>query len=382
MAGNKSSLAAYALWLLGGCGWAGWHHVYLGRGASAFLHAVTFNLWGVGALRDLLCIPRFVAEANANDEFVEQLQVKQKYHPASSTSKWMMGVLMYSGCFFGFIASCLLPQEVPPVVHEVLYAIGAGLGVYFTGVALDITCDSSLSYAVYAPLLVVLPSYLLIAGDDKELYAQLKLLAAAAAAGAVCWFKRWADAFDVIKSDPSLAECHQKIVRARPSFPRALVTYVALLSVFTAAAGTGLAFHGKVTVDVNGQKQTFSFYEAVENAIKSEAFADLKGTLSDMYYGTYSGNHERWKQFKRKMDVSGEMRYLQILELEEGATAQEIKAAYRRMALRWHPDKYDGSDRDHAQRMFYQVQEAYEKLSAMPPKHNARTNSGRFTDEL
>ena len=49
-----------------------------------------------------------------------------------------------------------------------------------------------------------------------------------------------------------------------------------------------------------------------------------------------------------------------VLELEETATSAEIKKAYRRMSLKYHPDK---SDADDAQAVFMRIATAYEVLS-------------------
>jgi len=54
-----------------------------------------------------------------------------------------------------------------------------------------------------------------------------------------------------------------------------------------------------------------------------------------------------------------------ILEIAPGATASEIKSAYRRMAKKYHPDKLQHMDeayRKGAQEKFQKVQEAYEQL--------------------
>lgn len=52
--------------------------------------------------------------------------------------------------------------------------------------------------------------------------------------------------------------------------------------------------------------------------------------------------------------------YYNLLEISETATAQEIKAAYRKMTLRYHPDKNLGNKE--AEKKFRQVRIAYETL--------------------
>ena len=54
-----------------------------------------------------------------------------------------------------------------------------------------------------------------------------------------------------------------------------------------------------------------------------------------------------------------------ILELQKGATPQNIKKAYRRMAKKYHPDKIQSSDealKKGAKEKFQRVQDAYEKI--------------------
>ena len=50
-----------------------------------------------------------------------------------------------------------------------------------------------------------------------------------------------------------------------------------------------------------------------------------------------------------------------ILGLKKGATEQEIKSAYRKLALKWHPDKHKG-EKD-AETKFKEINQAYEVLS-------------------
>lgn len=54
--------------------------------------------------------------------------------------------------------------------------------------------------------------------------------------------------------------------------------------------------------------------------------------------------------------------YYEILEVPRGATADEIKKAYRKKALKYHPDKNPGDAE--AERRFKDISEAYEVLSS------------------
>lgn len=53
--------------------------------------------------------------------------------------------------------------------------------------------------------------------------------------------------------------------------------------------------------------------------------------------------------------------YYKTLELEHSASSDEIKANYRRLAMRWHPDRNQGSAE--AEEKFKRISEAYSVLS-------------------
>lgn len=62
------------------------------------------------------------------------------------------------------------------------------------------------------------------------------------------------------------------------------------------------------------------------------------------------------------MDISGSYR---LLELKSTATLDEVKAAYRRLARRWHPDV--NPDNQQAQETFIQITKAYQTLLRVVP---------------
>lgn len=68
------------------------------------------------------------------------------------------------------------------------------------------------------------------------------------------------------------------------------------------------------------------------------------------------------------------MDYYEILEIARGASPEEIKKAYRKMALKYHPDKNPGDPT--AEARFKEVSEAYEVLSD-PKKRELYDRYGR-----
>jgi len=67
--------------------------------------------------------------------------------------------------------------------------------------------------------------------------------------------------------------------------------------------------------------------------------------------------------------------YYAVLGTSRGASEDEIKKAYRKAALRWHPDK-NPENRAHAEAMFKTVAEAYEVLSN-PEKRSSYDRYGK-----
>ena len=59
-------------------------------------------------------------------------------------------------------------------------------------------------------------------------------------------------------------------------------------------------------------------------------------------------------------------RYYKILEIEKEASLDEIKKSYRKLVMKYHPDKLQGVSEDIvklANEKFLAIQEAYEKIS-------------------
>lgn len=62
-------------------------------------------------------------------------------------------------------------------------------------------------------------------------------------------------------------------------------------------------------------------------------------------------------QEKKTMGVD----YYKILKVDKNATEEELKKAYRKLAMKWHPDKNPSNKKD-AEAKFKEISEAYEVL--------------------
>src|SRR2546421_9353158 len=55
--------------------------------------------------------------------------------------------------------------------------------------------------------------------------------------------------------------------------------------------------------------------------------------------------------------------YYEILEINKNATPEEIKKAYRKLSLKWHPDKNPPEKREEAEAKFKEISRVYQILS-------------------
>lgn len=73
--------------------------------------------------------------------------------------------------------------------------------------------------------------------------------------------------------------------------------------------------------------------------------------------------------------MSSKNDYYDLLGVTKTSSGQEIKNAYRKKALEWHPDRHQGTDKEEAERKFKEINEAYQILSD-PSKKSAYDNYG------
>ena len=73
--------------------------------------------------------------------------------------------------------------------------------------------------------------------------------------------------------------------------------------------------------------------------------------------------HDGLRRVQKLIKQSKKRDYYKILGIRRTANKAEILRAYRKLAIKWHPDKYEGDDKKKAEKMFIDIAAAKEVLT-------------------
>ena len=88
------------------------------------------------------------------------------------------------------------------------------------------------------------------------------------------------------------------------------------------------------------------------------------------------------KYAQQKAKAAKKKDYYKILGVEKGAPEKEIKTAYRKLALKWHPDKNSQTEekKARAEKMFKEINEAWAVLS--DPQKRKQHDMGMSMEDM
>lgn len=162
----------------------------------------------------------------------------------------------------------------------------------------------------------------------------------------------WQAALDVDEAHPQLhKDLYLQLCQCQLKLKKYAEAQRSCEQVIAIDDGNALAF-AKLSEAQQGLEQ---FEEAVRSAKRALELDDSSREFKE-------GVHRAEAALKQSKNKN----YYKILGVARDAGAKEIKKAYRKMALEWHPDKHtdkDESEREQVQKRFHDIAEAYEILS-------------------
>uniref|UniRef100_A0A2P2HY47 DnaJ homolog subfamily C member 3-like n=1 Tax=Hirondellea gigas TaxID=1518452 RepID=A0A2P2HY47_9CRUS len=161
------------------------------------------------------------------------------------------------------------------------------------------------------------------------------------------------------------AEASRKVLKEEPS--EASIRYLAYEKLCTCSREIGEVMEAKVSCDkaLAHSEDPRIYCERAELHITNDDFdkasEDFQSALK------FDENYQRAKEGLQKVQKlkkqASKRDYYKILGVKRSATKKEISKAYRSMAQKWHPDRFDGEEKEIAEKKFIDIAAAKEVLT-------------------
>ena len=176
-----------------------------------------------------------------------------------------------------------------------------------------------------------------------------------------------------------LSKSWRRQVRDPPNMCKRFFIISICFALYLSLWGAYMYFNLKI-VTQDGDK--IKFRDAVENFIKSPAFQEFTETLKHLWKHLLDhGFTSTFQQLIESLNPLGEKHALKTLDLERGVTQEQIRARYRELTKKWHPDRFpDPEEKQKAHEEFVQIQQAYEKLSSIKKRRKSRNTIDQEED--
>lgn len=343
---QKSLFLTYVIWLI--CGWLGLHHFYLGRDIQAFIWWSTIGgFFGLGWFRDLWRIPEYVDDANDQPYFVEEFKRKIRYRKEPSFSVTRFSGQMLVGYFYGILVRLAIPEDAK-WLPSILVPLGVSVGVYLVG---NIGRErGDFKYPLTGAYISNIILTFLSGEEAGCMYVAL------IAAISFQYYREFR------KDKPKRTLCKR-------------LQYLAVgVIVICCLWSSFLYFNAQVTTE---DGETVKLRDAVNHFFQSPVWLEFKEVFWGLYQeGQRNGWDSFYDDFVKALDPRGEKNAYRVLGLTEDATQEEIKRRYKKLAVKWHPDRHT-DDKEEAQQKFMEIQEAYEILSNIKTRRAAKNSRTR-----
>lgn len=350
---GKSLLISYTLLIFGGI--IGLHHFYLGRDRHAFLYWSTLGgILGLGCLRDLWRLPCYVEDAN-EDNYVQVTKSNRNKQTSKRPPFTFIRLIAQAciACIYGFIASLVIPNEthIHHYISLLLMATGEAIGIFT--VANVGRHKLAIKTPLYLSLMAVFCNVIIFGSENPGQIVFLTALITSPVASMYTTYKS-----------------PKELQNNRGIFRRWLILFLAGCLYITAIT-VSTYHHGEVTSE-DGER--IRVKDAVDHFFLSPFWLEFKDVLYTIYQeGKQHGWRHIWVEFNKALDPEGESNALKVLGLNEQATDAEIRRHYKKLILKWHPDK----NRDNlieSEKKSIEINKAYEILSKVRNRRKLKAN--------
>ena len=332
-------------------------------------------------LRDLFKIPYYVSLCRDD----QQRDVTARARAANVEARdgippWSFGrmiMMIVFGTYFGFLISCLvaLPRKEENdsgdvlwwtnVVYGLLRATGCSIGIWLVG--------NMGEEMIYTTKVSKEGDTLLQPDDNLQKGEFMKLT-------------QWCTGSFILLNSPALGGIIYAVRRRRyrPSMTpqqssiKRIWKHIMKCTVFSALMTIAIYNHG--SINFNGHNVYLS--DAVKNAMNSNFWKEFDFEQFRQQQQSSSGGGSDY--LKKAFDISGERSSRRVLGVSRNASHAEVRSAYKKLALKHHPDKIgaDATEKEieETNRQFVKVQEAYDLLSGIE-QDRKKKERGATTEE-
>jgi len=349
MENEKSLCITYVLWLF--LGYTGIHHFYLGRDKQAFVWWSTWGGFWFGWLRDLWRIPQYVDEANQEQLLMDDIRrkIKLRREPLFSVIRFAGELCL--GYYYSLFVRLALPEGTPLPIVGVLICLGVAIGVYMVGsIGLE---DGPFLFTYFLSLLCYFVLTFLQGEEGSYMYVTL---------AAACYFNYY-------RKHKAYGNRRKKNIFIR-------ISHLSFGATIIFTLWTSFLYFNAAITYKDGEK--IQLRDAVNHFFKSPAWLDFKKTMWDIYgKAQKQGWRNIYHEFVTAFDPTGETNAYKVLDVTSSATTEEVRKAYKKLVIQWHPDRYKGDDKEGAQKRFMEIQKSYEILSKRRKRSTTRTEKDR-----
>jgi len=363
----KSLILTYIFWLFGGA--FGLHHVYLGRFKQAFLYwCLPGGYFGGGWIRDLWRIPEYVRDANNDPGFLASLSEKMRTMSKPPFKFVRFVAMVITSNLFSNLVQMALPSpkdELGPgidfrLLAHLLAPVASAVGIWIVG---NIGRESgSLKWPLLGCILTS-PLHFGFFGDTLRINYTFVTISG------------------IILFQWKSKSWRRKIEKPMPAWKRLLILFLCC-GLYSSLWVSYIYFNLRI---VTKDGDEIRFRDAVGNFVKSPAFQQFSNNVADLWsHMRQEGFGAAWEKLIISLDPLGETNALKVLDLPKGASQPEIKARYRELSKKWHPDRIKEEElKAEAHDRFVEIQQAYETLSDIKTKRtniNKQDNTNKDRD--